>query len=227
MKALLAVAVVLLLNACASTNNLAVTADALDSMRGKSLILVQRESPSFVAMTSGKGMFAVVGVGAAVAEGNKMVKTNNVVDPAMTISQAIADTLIDNYGLNLGGQTEITESGSIDTLVKHASGSDYALDVVTNGWTYIYDGFNFGEYYVGYSSKLRLIDVSSGEVISNGFCAYDAKKRGKGPVSHEKLLADNAAYVKQELADAASLCISEFAANLFSASLQSVARSTP
>ncbi len=204
-----------LLSACASTQNLAASPDALETMRGKSLILIPRQSPDFVAMTSGKGMFAVAGVGAAVAAGNKMVAENNIVDPATSISETLAHSLVNDYDLRLVGASDTAGSGDIDEIVRLAGGSDYALDVQTNGWTYIYDGFKFGDYFVGYSSKLRLIDVATGRVISNGFCAYDAKKAGKSPVSHETLLADNAAYIKQELADAADVCVHEFATNLF------------
>ncbi len=224
MKTLLIVVIALFLGACASTQNVAVSPDTLDSLRGKSLVLVQRESPGFVAMTAGKGAFAVVGVGAAIAEGNKMVEENSVADPVMTISKAVADGLVINYGLALHGEAVNADSGDVESLVKQAGATDYALDVVTNGWGYMYNGFKFGDYYVGYSSKLRLIDVTTAKVISSGFCAYDAKKRGKAPVSRDKLLADNAAYIKQELADAANLCIQEFSANLFSVSSNSVAQ---
>lgn len=193
------------------------SSDALDSMRGGSLVLVQRESPGFVAMTSGKGMFAVAGVGAAVAAGNKMVEENNISDPATAISRGPAQDLATEFHLTLSGETALAESDSVNRLVALAQGSDYALDVVTKGWTYIYDGFNFEDYFVGYSSELRLIDVNSGQVLSSGFCAYDAKKAGKGPVTHEVLIADGAAYVKQELADAADICTREFSETLFSA----------
>lgn len=218
---------ILLLSACASTQNIAVSPDALTAMQGKTVTVIPSESPGFVAMTSGKGMFAVAGVGAAVAEGNKMVRESGIEDPALTISRALAAGLANDYGLQLAGESDVATSDGIDTLVALAVGSDYALEVATNGWSYIYDGFNFGDYYVGYSSKLRLVDVNSAQVVSSGVCAYDAKKAGKSPVSHEKLLADNAAYIKQELADAASLCIQDFAAELFSMSPQSVARHTP
>ena len=217
MKALPLVVACLLLGACASTQNLAVSPDTLKTMRGKSLVLIQRESPGFVAMTSGKGMFAVAGVGAAVAAGNNMVSENNIVDPAMNISRSLSRNLVDNYGLTPGGETGTAESDSIDNLVRLAGGNDYALDVATNGWSYMYDGFSFGDYCVGYSSKLRLIDVGAGKVVSSGLCIYDAKKAGKSPVSHETLLADDAAYIKQELAGATDHCIREFTAELFSA----------
>lgn len=206
----------ILLGACASTQNLAVSSDTLASMQGKSLVLIQRESPSFVAMTSGKGMFAMVGVGAAAAAGNNLVEENEIVDPAMTISRNLAEGLVKEYGVILRGETDVVASDKADKVVDVAKGGDYALDVVTHGWSYIYDGFNMGDYFVGYSSKLRLIDINSGKVVSSGLCAYDPKKAGKTAVSHDTLLSDNAAYIKQELADATDLCVQEFAANLFS-----------
>ena len=217
MRALPLVLAGVLLGACASTQNLAVSPDTLSSMQGKSLILVQRESPSFVAMTSGKGMFAVAGVGAAAMAGNKMVEDNEIVDPAMTISRNLARGLAAEYGVKLRGETDVVSSDKVENLGEVAEGSDYALDVATHGWSYMYDGFNMGDYFVGYSSKLRLIDVKSGQVVSSGLCAYDAKKAGKSAVPHEALLSDNAAYIKKELADATDLCVEEFAANLFSA----------
>ncbi|MBT8097039.1 MAG: hypothetical protein HKN35_09760 [Woeseia sp.] len=225
MKAVSLVFAFVLLSGCASTQNLAVSPNTLETMQGKSLTLIQRESPNFVAMTSGKGMFAVAGVGAAAVTGNKLVKENNIVDPAMNISRTLAENLANNYGIALRGETTIAKSDSVDELVKLANNSDYALDVATHGWSYIYDGFKFGDYFVGYSSKLRLIDVNTSEVISSGLCAYDAKAAGKSAVAHETLLANNAAYIKQELVDATDRCVQEFSANLFSA--PNVARNIP
>ncbi len=148
-----------LLGACAS-QNVAVSSDTLATMQGKSLVLIQRESPSFVAMTSGKGMFAVAGVGAAALAGNKIVKENDIVDPAMTISRRLANGLVNEYGVALRGETDAIPTDKVDSLADAANDSDYALDVVTHGWSYMYDGFKMGDYFVGYSSKLRLIDVN-------------------------------------------------------------------
>ncbi len=215
MKMYFAVAACLLLSACATTQDVAVSTDTLQSMQGKSLVLVKSESPSFVAMTSGKGMFAVAGVGAAANAGNKLVRENNIEDPAITISRELAKSLAREYGLAVQGESDIVESGDVVNVINAANGSDYALDVTTHGWSYIYDDFKFGDYFVGYSSKLRLIDVKSGEVVSSGLCAYDAKQAGKSAVSHETLLMDNAAYIKKELADATSHCVDQFAGGLF------------
>lgn len=216
----------LILSACASTQNLPVSTDTLMTMQDKTVTVIQPEAPGFVAMTSGKGMFAVAGVGAAVAEGNSMVRKNGIADPALRISRALAAGLAEQYGLQILGESDATSSDSIETVARLAEGSDYALEVATNGWSYIYDGFNFGDYFVGYSSKLRLIEVDTEQVVSSGVCAYDAKKAGKAPVTRERLLADDAAYIKQELADATEQCIQEFAAELFAMAPPSVARRT-
>lgn len=184
-------------------------------MQGKSLAVVKRESPNFVAMTSGKGMFAVAGVGAAAASGNKLVAENAIVDPALQIGESVANDLTNAHGLVLLPRPTAVKSGDVSEIAKSASGSDYALDVVTNGWSYMYDGFNFADYFVGYSSKLRLIDVRTEKVVSSGFCAYNPKKAGKSAVPHYKLVANDAAFIKQELADASEQCIREFSASLF------------
>ena len=215
MRAIILLFVCLSVVGCATTQNVTMSQDSLASLQGKSLTLIHRESPNFVAMTSGKGAFAVAGVGAAVAAGNKLVKENAIADPAMTISQSVAKDLANSHGLILQDRPTAMASPDLNEIAASASGSDYALDVVTNGWSYMYDGFKFGDYFVGYSSKLRLIDVGSAEVVSSGLCIYDAKKAGKTAVTHDALLANNAAYIKQELNDATNFCIQEFSQNLF------------
>lgn len=161
-------------------------------------------------------MFAVAGVGAAAVAGNKLVKDHEIADPAMRISNSLAQTLTSRHGLRLQGQSAaVAASNNVNDIIQLADGSEYALDVVTNGWSYIYDGFSFSDYYVGYSAKLRLIDVQSSTIISDGFCAYNPKKAGKPPVAHDTLLENNAAYIKQEMAEAADFCSQQFLAELF------------
>jgi hypothetical protein len=201
---------------CAAPQTKPIAQETLSSFNGKSLSLVQGETPSFVAMTSGKGMFAVAGVGAAAAAGNDLVEEAELEDPAIKISRSLARRLTADHALSLRGPT-LSSGGSdeVAEIAQLARGSDYALEVATSGWTYMYDGFKFGDYFVNYSSKLRLIDVKTSEVISSGFCNYSGKQAGKSPVTHEKLLADDAAYIKQELAAAKEFCVGQFTSSLF------------
>ena len=74
MKTIIAVILCLSLIGCAGAPTQRISDDTMSSLEGKSVTVVQRESPSFVAMTSGKGMFAVAGVGAAAVAGNRLVE---------------------------------------------------------------------------------------------------------------------------------------------------------
>lgn len=216
MKAIVVAFLFLSLVGCAGTKNMAIDRATLPTLEGKTVCLVTHESPNFIAMTSGKGMFAVAGVGAAVAAGNKLVKENNVADPAAKISTMLAKDLGSRYGLSTKGQpSKKADSNDLAELVKLAGGSDYALDVETNGWNFMYDGFHFSDYIVGYSVKMRLFDVASTKAIAEGFCAYDTKSAGKPRASYDQLLENNAAYIKQTLDDATMSCVEKFKSELF------------
>ncbi len=64
MKILVSAILCLSLIGCAGVQTQRLSDDTMFSLDGKTVTLVRRESPSFVATTSGKGMFAVAGVGA-------------------------------------------------------------------------------------------------------------------------------------------------------------------
>jgi hypothetical protein len=216
MKKLILIILLMCLSGCAATQKIAVDRSIIPQLKGKSLVQVQRESPTFVAMTSGKGMFAVAGVAAAASAGNQLVADNQINDPALPTGEAVAESLVNEYGLINNGQTNvIIDSNSIDRIVAEAKGNDYALDVVTNGWSFIYDGFKFSEYLVGCSIKLRMIDVQAAKTIAEGLCAYDTKTAGKPNVSYEALLENDAAYIKHTLADATEYCANQFKTELF------------
>ena len=199
-----------------AVKNMAIDRARLPTMQGKSVALVKNESPSFIAMTSGKGMFAVVGVAAAISEGNQLVKDDEISDPAMNISKLLVQELNSRYGLSPVEESDkLVESRSVESISKLAQGSDFALDVATNGWQFIYDGFSFSDYLIIYRVKMRLIDVANSRVISEGLCAYDTKSAGKPLVSYEKLLENNSAYIKQSLEDATLFCVDKFTTELF------------
>ena len=216
MRKIIVIGLFLTLVGCAGQKKMAIDQAELPALRGKTLSLVTHESPSFVAMTSGKGMFALAGVGAAVVAGNKMVEDYEITDPAKNIGKLLAEDIGPRYELsNNGLANDYAESSNLADILKLTDGSDYVLDVETTGWSFIYDGFNFSDYLVGYSVKLRLIDVANVTPIAEGFCAYDTKKAGKPLVSYETLQENNAAYIKQTLDDATTFCVDKFKTELF------------
>lgn len=205
----------LFLAGCAG-KNMAIDRATLPTMQGKSVALVKNESPSFIALTSGKGMFAILGVAAAAAEGNQLVKNDEILDPATNISKLLAQELNSRYGLSPVEDTcPLADSRSVAEIAKLAQDSDFALDVATYNWQFVYDGFSFSDYLVGYSVKMRLIDVANSRVISEGLCTYDTKTAGKPLVSYEALLENNSAYIKQSLEDATLFCVDKYATELF------------
>lgn len=216
MKKFLPLLLFLFLVGCGGPKFVPMDRAALPTLKGKTVSVVTHESPSFIAMTSGKGMFAVAGVGAAAAAGNKLVKEKHIEDPAPKVGMLVAEDLNSRFGLSSNGQpSKQAEADDLKEIAGQAAGNDYALDVMTIGWSYMYDGFHFSDYYVGCSVKLRLVDVATSEVLSAGLCAYDTKTAGKPTVSHDKLLENDAAYIKQTYKDASTYCADKFMTELF------------
>lgn len=203
---------------CASVKTVPLSPGVSGGLKGASLILIKHQSPDFIAMTSGKGMFAVAGVGAAAKAGNTLVKEKDIEDPALRIGRSVAQVLKARYGVTVKGISRAyAESDDLQTITRLAAGQDYALDVATNGWSFIYDGFNFSDYLVGYSAKLRLIDVKAGKVLAEGLCIYDWKKAGKPAVSYEELMVNDAAVIKKHLAESVDFCTRYYSKTLFQA----------
>lgn len=212
----LCIVVILGISGCASVKTVPLSPGVSSGLRGASLVLIKRQSPDFIAMTSGKGMFAVVGVGAAAKAGNALVKEKGIEDPALKIGRSVAQVLKARYGVTVKGISRAyAESDDLQAITYLAAGQDYALDVATNGWSFIYDGFNFSDYLVGYSAKLRLIDVKAGKVLAEGLCIYDWKKAGKPTVSYDELMANDAAAIKNYLAESVGFCTRYYSKTLF------------
>ena len=216
MKAVALAVLFLSLIGCATTKNVAIDKAVAPTLKGKTVTLVEHKTTSFMALTAGKGMFAMIGVAAAIESGNKLVKECNIEDPASDISLNLAQELNSRYGLiNKGQSNQVVDSKEVQKITKLAQGSDYTLDVMTTGWGFIYGGFKLSDYHVNYSGNFRLIDVAKSKIISEGICIYDTKKAGKPAVKYDDLLENNAAYIKQCLEEAATFCTDKISNELF------------
>jgi hypothetical protein len=102
-------------------------------------------------------------------------------------------------------------------LARQYSGADLLLDVQTVNWGFAYFPTDWNNYRVIYSAKARLIDTKTRKVLAEGFCSRVPEKTDDAP-SHEELLANQAARLKQELEAAADHCISEFRAKVLKSS---------
>ncbi len=210
MRKLLSLAFLCLFAAGCVSSTQPISSGDRGGLRGKTIAMTKRSSPSFLAMTAGKGMFAVAGVAVAAASGNELVRNKNIADPAEAIAQGVAAAYGASYDMQVLEPVNTVTSSDIPATIKTAGNADYILDIASLGWGYSYLGFNFNQFRVGYSVNMRVIDAATGKVISTDSCIYDPKKLGKPTVSHDELLANDAAYIKEELADATRFCIQKF-----------------
>ena len=211
----------IMFSGCVSTKSVPVKEKDLASVQGGSVTTSSREKPAFAAMTAGKAMFGAIGGAAMVAAGNKLVKENNVEDPAAFIAQELLKGFADANAMTIVGSDDVITSGTKPAeLAKQYSSADVLLDVQTINWSFAYFPADWNSYRVIYSAKLRLVDTKKKKLLAEGFCSRVPDKTDDAP-SHEQLLADQAARLKSELAIAADHCIATFRKDVL---MQSTAR---
>ena len=198
------------LGGCVSTKIVPVDHQALSGLHGGTVVVSQREKPSFAANTAGKMMFGAVGAVAAISSGNDIIRDNEVADPAAYIEQALLKDLVTDNALK--GVTSPTSTNTTDVaqLAKQYAGADLLLDVQTINWSWIYYPTSWSHYKVIYSAKIRLIDTKHSKLIADGFCARIPDVPAESAPTRDELLDNKAARLKQELATAADYCVQTF-----------------
>jgi hypothetical protein len=89
------------------------------------------------------------------------------------------------------------------------------LGIQTVNWSFSYFPINWDHYRVIYTTKLRLIDTKRSVLLAEGFCK-NIPGYSPGAPTHEQLLGDGAALLKQSLAADGDKCIQDFASNVLS-----------
>ena len=195
---------------CVSTKNVPLRQERLASLNGGTITVTTREKPSFTATTAGKASFGLIGAAAMVSAGNNIVQKNAIEDPAGAIARELAEGFASANGLTVvpasGG---IARSANPAELSRQYTGADLLLDVQTTNWGFAYFPTDWNNYRVIYHAKERLIDTKTRKTLAEGFCSRIPEKSDDAP-SHDELLADQAARLKQELDAAADYCVSEF-----------------
>lgn len=192
-------------------------------LNGKSLAITKHQRPSFVAMTPGKASFALLGAGAMIAAGNKIVDDNGISDPAILLGEQLASGLKNAFGVLPAAPdataTTLTKPNELAAL--HLE-SDYVLDVRSAGWSYAYYPTQWSTYWVGYSVQVQLIETASKRVISNAACNANTNKHPHSP-SREALLADGAQLLKDVTAGLGWTCVQLLAKEQFQLPASTVA----
>lgn len=208
-----AVAVTALVSGCVSVQNKPLAADASKALAHKSLAYTEYARADFAAMTAGKAMFGGLGGAAMVHAGNEIVTENNIGDPALDISAALASRLEKSQGMTLASAPVQVPKDDVGTLVAHANGADFLLDVKTLNWMFAYYPTSWSHYHVMYAARMRLIDVHTHAVVAETMCkASQPAKEAEAP-THDELISDHAAKLKslvnQEVQDCVNLLSSQ------------------
>jgi len=199
------------LTGCVSTRTAQVADSRAAEWRGKKVVLTQRPTTDFIAMTPGKAAFAVVGVVAMLEAGKAIVQENGIEDPAPRLAQDLLAVAESKYGVSPASIPPV-QAGSTTTdpakLVQGAAGADLVFDVQGMGGDFRYLSLHWASYVVDSGYKFRIIEVSDAKVVAEGFCHQqgDSKKA----ISKDELLANHAARLKQELESQRQACFDQF-----------------
>jgi hypothetical protein len=86
-----AAAMTVVLSGCVSAPTKSL--DSGSTLQGKHVVVSHYEKPDFSAMTPGKAVFGLIGAAAMISAGNTLVKTENIQDPAIEISEHLANDM--------------------------------------------------------------------------------------------------------------------------------------
>ncbi len=195
------------LSACTTVSRVPLSSEASAQLKGKNVTATRYAKPDFTAFTAGKAAFALLGAAAMIAEGNEIVKSNDIEDPALKITQGLVEKLIASRSMILvSNQDKTATSDEISMLLSTYPNANYVLDVKTLGWMFNYYPTDWSHYKVTYSARLRLIDSSTKNVIAETAC-QSVQGDDKNPPTREQLMDNKAALLKEYLDKAASACV--------------------
>lgn len=216
MRYILAFTSIIALAGCASINKQPLSSQTADSIRGHTVAQVTRKAPDFAAITPGKAAFALIGAVAMIAEGNKIIETYKIDDPANSIGLELSDKLARKLGTQMSSD-RVTVSQSEPAQIASAARpiAKLALDVQTTNWSFVYFPTNWSRYRVIYSAKATLIQTETGKVIAEGFCKR-IPETDVGASTYDELLASDAKLLKEELRLAGEECVRTLGEEMFS-----------
>lgn len=184
-------------------------AASADRVKGRALTLSKRETPDFAAFTAAAPIFGLIGGLAAIGVGNDIVRTNRIEDPAERIALALSADLAAKYGVRVASTRFPLDTDEVTQLAKTAPDAELLLDVRTFLWAFNYFPTTWNRYRLLYTARVRLIDIKTGRILTEGKCTRIPEETPNAP-SYNELLADGAARLKVENTIAADYCVNEF-----------------
>ena len=144
------------------------------TLKNKSIVLSKHdELPNFAATTTGNAQFGLTGALTAIYYGNKLIENNHIKDPAISISDKLAQDLKKDHNIKIIKSTEVVDLDSdAQELANIYKDYDFVLDVTTIGWSSMYFASDWNNYQVNYSAHAKLIDVKSKEIVAEEVCQH-------------------------------------------------------
>lgn len=217
----------LLLTYLTNCTNSALISSSNFSLDRKSAIIITREKPVFLAVIP-KNMSALYPGTKEI--GKTIVKENEIADPIDLIIADLSNDIEVKYNGKIVGK-KLEESDVYKKLYaknekaaleekelnkissKYHRRADYALDIRTVKWGFIFLPFDTKKYSIMYHLNLRLIDLNSGKVVLEKTCPAD--NFSTNHYTYEMLLANKAKLLKVEFKKVANYCSSEFRNAIF------------
>lgn len=217
MKKLLCAFIALVSVAAAAKDKDKVTAlpsSAAAALSGKVLAVTRHKKADFTAFTAGKATFALLGAGAMIVAGNKIVEENQIADPADIFEAELAPAVAKKFGMTLkSGSGLLVNGNKPKEIVAVQPDADYILDLQSNGWNFAYYPSDWNTYWIGYAMQATLFD-KSGKQLSKMVCYTDTQKHARSP-SKDEMLANSAQLLKNVTAGLGWKCLHRVARQEF------------
>ncbi|HVZ75533.1 MAG TPA: hypothetical protein VHJ20_24335 [Polyangia bacterium] len=191
---------------------------SIERSKAKTIVVVLRRSPPFIGPNRNILVGGLAGGMAAMSEGQKIVETNDIDDPAENLGHDLGAPFARRYQLSLSAFEEpaavMQRNGESPAPAAGWPAADLYLEVKTTKWGV--DAPLLGEAVVFYGFSARLLEGAKRTVLAEGDCetknlaGQRAAKR-----SYEDVLANGAAMVKRQLTIAANDCLTDLSRGIF------------
>jgi hypothetical protein len=151
-----------------------------------------------------------------ISAGNQIVAENDIQDPAPEIAAKLLKNMEQVHNMVPGKSPIQLSDNSIEKIAASSNGVPFILDVQTINWSFVYQPTDWTHYRVIYTAKARILDAKTKAVLAENICS-NANTPVPDPLpTHDELLANKAALIKEKLALASKECAEQFKSTLLS-----------
>jgi hypothetical protein len=158
-KITLLLAVVTTISGCTSLNKLSMDTKSVAQIKGQTVAYTSRKKPDFSAMTAGKASLGLLGALAMISEGNSIIASNKVSDPADVIATGLAKELENAHGVRLVTPPVTVEADDADQIAASVhEAARFVIDAQTIDWSFVYFATNWTHYRVIFTAKAVVVN---------------------------------------------------------------------